>query len=146
MQNSQTNNQEEKAKGVKVEEALTKDGVGGIHGDLVLGRIADEPLSVSEGYIRRGCAIPLVISDDLNAIMLPHAHTRIGSPEINPDRRTLAFRHGSETLDTKIASKAREKRNRAYYFASLRARNGSSMAVNGGGGMGGAFIGGVRKV
>jgi hypothetical protein len=38
----------------------------GLGPHLILGCIADEPLSVSEGDIARRCPVPLVVSDDFN--------------------------------------------------------------------------------
>uniref|UniRef100_A0A6V7QSZ9 Uncharacterized protein n=1 Tax=Ananas comosus var. bracteatus TaxID=296719 RepID=A0A6V7QSZ9_ANACO len=67
---------------------LTEDGVGGVHGDLVLRGVADEALGVGEGDIGRGGAIPLVVGDDLHAIVLPHPHARVGGAEVDPDRRS----------------------------------------------------------
>lgn len=48
--------------------------VGGVHGDLVLRRIADESLIVGKRYIRRGGSVALVIGDDLHPVVLPHTH------------------------------------------------------------------------
>jgi hypothetical protein len=73
--------------------ARTEDGVGGVHGDLVLGGVADEPLAVGEGDIGRRGAVPLVVGDDLHAVVLPHAHARVGRAEVDPDGRTLSLRH-----------------------------------------------------
>ena len=72
---------------------LTKDGVDGVHGDLVLGGISDEALGVGEGDVRGGGAVPLVVGDDLDAVVLPHADARVGGAEIDPDRRSLALGH-----------------------------------------------------
>jgi hypothetical protein len=70
---------------------LTEDGVDGVHGDLVLGGISDETLRVGEGDVGRGGAIPLIVGDDLNAVVLPHADARVRRAEIDADRRPLAF-------------------------------------------------------
>ncbi len=43
----------------------------GVHGDLVLGSIADETLIVGEGDIRGCRPVTLVVGDDLNTIVLP---------------------------------------------------------------------------
>lgn len=48
--------------------------VVGVHGDLVLGRIADESLIVGKRYIRRGGSVALVIGDDLHSVILPYTH------------------------------------------------------------------------
>jgi hypothetical protein len=73
--------------------ARTEDGVGGIHGDLVLGGVADEPLGVGEGDIGRRGAVPLVVGDDLDAVVLPHADARVGRAEVDTNGRTPALRH-----------------------------------------------------
>ena len=64
-----------------------------VHGDLVLGGVADEPLGVGEGDIGRRGAVALVVGDDLHPVVLPHADARVGGAEIDPDRRTLALCH-----------------------------------------------------
>jgi hypothetical protein len=62
-----------------------KDRVGGIHGDLVLGGIANETLGLVKGYIRRGGAVALVVGDNLHAIILPHAHARVRGTQVDSD-------------------------------------------------------------
>jgi len=47
----------------------------GIHGNLVLCSVADQTLVIGEGDIRRGCAVSLVVGDDLNTIVLPDTNT-----------------------------------------------------------------------
>jgi hypothetical protein len=47
---------------------LTKDGVGGVQGGLVLGRHANEPLGIGEGDAGRREAVALVVGDDLAAV------------------------------------------------------------------------------
>ena len=42
-----------------------EDGVGGVHGDLVLGGITNETLGVGEGNERGGGAVTLVVGDDV---------------------------------------------------------------------------------
>jgi hypothetical protein len=44
----------------------------GIHCDLVLCGITDQPLVVRKGDIRGCGSVTLVVGDDLNAIMLPY--------------------------------------------------------------------------
>lgn len=42
---------------------------------LVLGSITNEPLGVSECHVARRRAVALLVGDDLDAVMLPHADT-----------------------------------------------------------------------
>ena len=60
-------------------------GVGSVHGNLVLGGIADQTLSVVECDIGRGGTVTLVVGNDLHTIVLPHSDTGVGSTEINTD-------------------------------------------------------------
>ncbi|WJZ88861.1 hypothetical protein VitviT2T_008124 [Vitis vinifera] len=62
-----------------------------VHGDLVLGSITDQTLRVSESNIGRRSPVALIISYDLNTVMLPHPHARVSRSEINSDRRTITF-------------------------------------------------------
>ena len=52
-----------------------KDRIAGVHGSLVFCGITDQPLGVGECDIRRGGAVTLVISNDLNTIVLPDTDT-----------------------------------------------------------------------
>jgi hypothetical protein len=54
------------------DEELTENGVGGVHVNLILGRITNMSLSVSEGNTGWRGAVALVIGDDLHTTMLPH--------------------------------------------------------------------------
>jgi hypothetical protein len=63
-----------------------EDGVGGVHGDLVLGSITDQTLRVSETDIRGGGAVSLIVGDDLHAIVLPDTNAGVGSSEIDLGR------------------------------------------------------------
>ncbi|KAI3485069.1 hypothetical protein L1887_51742 [Cichorium endivia] len=62
-----------------------EDGVVGVHGDLVLGSIADETLRVGEGDIGGGGAVTLIVGNDLDAVVLPDGDTRVGGTEIDAD-------------------------------------------------------------
>ena len=56
---------------------ITKDGVGGVPGDLVLHRITDQALHVSESNIRWCRPHSLIIYYYHYMIMLPHYHARV---------------------------------------------------------------------
>ncbi|KYN40784.1 NAD-specific glutamate dehydrogenase [Trachymyrmex septentrionalis] len=70
---------------------LTEDGVARIHSNLILRRIADQPLGVGEGYVAWCGPVTLVISDDLNFSMLEDTHTRIRGAQVDSNCR--CFRH-----------------------------------------------------
>nr|GMD50846.1 40S ribosomal protein S15a-1 [Ipomoea batatas]GMD57580.1 40S ribosomal protein S15a-1 [Ipomoea batatas] len=77
---------------------LTENGVSRVHGDLVLSSVADEALGIGERHVRRRGPVPLVISDDLDAIMLPNADARVGGSEIDSDRRSFAFSSHEQSI------------------------------------------------
>ena len=52
-------------------QTLTKDGVGRVHGDLVLGRIINQTLCIGKSDVRRHHSVTLVVSYDLNTVGLP---------------------------------------------------------------------------
>ena len=70
---------------------LTEDGVGGVEGGLVDRRLADEPLGVGEGDAGRRETVALVVGDDLAPVVPPHGHARVGRPQVDADRRTVAL-------------------------------------------------------
>jgi len=70
---------------------LTEDGVARIHSNLILRRIADQPLGVGEGYIAWCGPITLIIGDDLNLSMLENTHARIRGTQVDSNCR--CFRH-----------------------------------------------------
>ena len=62
-----------------------------VHGHLVLGGITDQTLSVCETDVRRRRTVTLVVGDNLNTVVLPDSHTRVGGTQIN----TNSFCHDS---------------------------------------------------
>ena len=66
-----------------------KDGVGGVHGHLVLGGITNQSFGVGEGHKRWGGSVTLVVGDDLDLAMLEHTDARIGGAQINTDSGSL---------------------------------------------------------
>ena len=48
-----------------------------VHRNLILGGVADQTLSVREGYIRRRGAVTLVVGDDFDTVILPDADTAV---------------------------------------------------------------------
>jgi NAD-specific glutamate dehydrogenase len=74
------------------DEALgVKYGVVRIHGRLVLGRVTNETLRIRKCNPRWGSAIALIISDDLNALVLPNSNAGVSCPKIDTNRRTVNF-------------------------------------------------------
>ena len=70
---------------------ITKDRVGGIPGNLVLGSITDQVLHRSESNIR-GCGpFALIIHYYLYSFISPHWHTWIRCTQINPNSRVLSL-------------------------------------------------------
>mmetsp|Transcript_9535 Transcript_9535/g.27494 ORF Transcript_9535/g.27494 Transcript_9535/m.27494 type:complete len:90 (+) Transcript_9535:1827-2096(+) len=69
-----------------------KDGIFRVHRDLVLRRVPDQPLRIRERDERRRRAVPLVVGDDFDAVMLPHADARVRGPQIDPDGWSFRFR------------------------------------------------------
>jgi hypothetical protein len=56
-----------------------------VQGGLILCGITDETLAVREGDIRGRRAVSLIICDDLDTIVLPHADARVSRSKINSD-------------------------------------------------------------
>jgi hypothetical protein len=81
-----------------------------VHCDLVFSSITDQALGIGEGDVGGGCAVPLIIGDNLNTIVLPDTdatgerirkesrrcqscrYSRIGGAQIDTD----GFRHYDE--------------------------------------------------
>ena len=76
---------------IREKEIYTEDGVDGVHGDLVLGGIANEALGVGESHIRRRSSVSLVVGDNFHAVVLPNSDARVGCAEIDSDRWSLSL-------------------------------------------------------
>ena len=57
----------------------------GVPGNLVLGGVSDEALLFSEGYVGGGGVETLIVGDDLNFVVNPDTHARIGGAQVNSD-------------------------------------------------------------
>ena len=52
-----------------------EDRVVGVHGDLVLGSISNQSLTLTESDIRKGGTVTLVVGNNLNTVILPDTDT-----------------------------------------------------------------------
>ena len=57
---------------------------------LVLGRVSNESLGVSEGNIAGSCPVPLIIGDDLHLPVLETSDTGVGGAQVNPHSLLLS--------------------------------------------------------
>ena len=48
-----------------------EDGVVGVHGDLVLGSVTNQSLTLAEGDIGGGGTVTLVVGNNFNTVILP---------------------------------------------------------------------------
>jgi len=62
-----------------------EDSVGGVSGSLVLSRVADESLLVSEGDVGWGGVQTLIVGDDFDLVVHPHSDAGVGGSEIDSD-------------------------------------------------------------
>jgi len=70
-----------------------ENGVGGVHGSLVLGGITDETLLLGEGNVRRSGTVTLLVSNDLNTLALPDGNAGVGGTiEGNMTRESVQVR------------------------------------------------------
>lgn len=67
--------------------APTENGVVGVHGDLILRRIADQSFRVGECDVAGRRPVSLIVRDDLDFAMLEDADARVRRAEVNADRR-----------------------------------------------------------
>lgn len=66
-----------------------EDGVGGVHGSLVLGSLTNQTLLVGEGDERGGGEVTLLVGDDLDIGTLVGSHARVGGTCSNNNVRTI---------------------------------------------------------
>ena len=62
-----------------------EDGIMGVHRGLGLGGIADQAFGFREGDVGGGGAVALIVGDDLDAVVLPHADARVSGSEVDTD-------------------------------------------------------------
>jgi len=62
-----------------------EDSVGGVSGNLGLGSVSDESLLFGEGNVGGGGVESLIVSDNLNLIVLPDSNAGVSSSKINSD-------------------------------------------------------------
>merc|ERR1719186_1766018 len=79
-----------------------KDCVGGVDRHLVLGGVSYQPLGVSEGHVRGGGPITLVISNNFNLPVLEHTHTRVGGPQVNTNSSLFSSHLGQLLVEIKL--------------------------------------------
>ena len=54
-----------------------EDGVVGVHGDLVLGSVTNQSLTLAEGDIGGGGTVTLVVGNNFNTVILPDTDTTV---------------------------------------------------------------------
>ena len=60
-----------------------KNNLQDLRSYLVLGRVSNESLSVSEGDIAGSGPVTLIIRDDLHLAVLEDSNTGVGGPQVN---------------------------------------------------------------
>ena len=83
---------------------LTKNSVGRIQGDLVLGGIADQTVRLIESHTRWRLTVPQIIGYDLHPVIFPDCHTRVARSQVDPNCRTPVFASHSQQKSTEKAS------------------------------------------
>ena len=56
---------------------MVEDGVVRVHGNLVPGSIANQSLTITEGDIRGGGTVTLVVGNNFNTVILPDTDTTV---------------------------------------------------------------------
>jgi len=67
------------------------NGSFGVVRGLVLGRLSNETLLISEGNVRGSDSVSELILDDLNTSVLENTDTRVGSSEIDTNDGAIDF-------------------------------------------------------
>ena len=67
------------------ESLRVEHGVARVPRDLVLGRVTDQALVLSEGHVGGSSVVTLVVRDDLHFVVYPGAHTGVGRTQVNTD-------------------------------------------------------------
>ena len=98
-----------------------EDGVVGVHGDLVLGSVTNQSLTLAEGDIGGGGTVTLVVGDDLDTIVLPDTDTseeqnsctdlyvRVSSTEIDTNGSIRCVLHFLKGIERKKMRKEKER-------------------------------------
>ena len=71
-----------------------EDGVGGVHGRLVLSGVTDEALSLREGNVGGSRPVSLVVGDDLDTVVLPDTDARVRGAQVDTAERERAHTTG----------------------------------------------------
>mmetsp|Transcript_13397 Transcript_13397/g.16545 ORF Transcript_13397/g.16545 Transcript_13397/m.16545 type:complete len:292 (-) Transcript_13397:83-958(-) len=66
-----------------------EQGLSGIDGGLILGRLSDESFIICEGHVRRRDAIALVVGDDLYSAILVNADAGVSGAKIDANHRSI---------------------------------------------------------
>jgi hypothetical protein len=72
-----------------------------VHGDLVLGGISDQTLSIGEGNKGGSGSIALIVGNDFDTIITEDTHTGVGGSKIDTDRRSTCWSHDEVLIKKK---------------------------------------------
>ncbi|PNX64101.1 hypothetical protein L195_g053844 [Trifolium pratense] len=68
----------------------TKDGVGGVPGDLAHGGLTDQALRICESDARGGGPVAMFVGDDFDTVVLPHSNAGVGGAKVDSNREALS--------------------------------------------------------
>ena len=79
-----------------------EDGVVGVHGDLVLGSVTNQSLTLAEGDIGGGGTVTLVVGNNFNTVILPDTDTTVEnvSKERSNRSHTINLRVSGTQINT----------------------------------------------